>query len=227
MSVESVDLGFGGEPLPLGSHACWYYSGEDQLREALQFIRLGLEREGEFCALFADESRFDGLLSWLGEDMREEPEAFIESGQLALIGGAPTTVGLLDSIGARLDRAIQEGYRLIRFLGFIAWQSPGWPDDRSLLEFEARVNEVVTAYPAVIVCTYGVPTLLGPSLIYGGLQAHPISIIHGRMIRESPFYLTPAELVERRGKDRSSDVARASRTTRASAETHRAAELSS
>jgi hypothetical protein len=209
MSADSVDLGFGGEPLALGSHACWYYSGEDQLRETLQFIRLGLEREGEFCVLFADESRFEGLLSWLGEDLREQPRAFIERGQLALIGGAPTMAGLLNSIGTRLDRAIQEGFRLIRFLGFIAWQSPGWPDDRTLLEFEAHVNEVVTAYPAVIVCTYGVPTLPGPSLIYGGLQAHPISIIQGRVVRESPFYLRPAERVEMLGKDQSSGVARA------------------
>jgi hypothetical protein len=58
-------------------------------------MRLGLEREGEFCVLFADESRFEGLLSWLGEDLREEPRAFIERGQLALIGGAPTMAGLL------------------------------------------------------------------------------------------------------------------------------------
>jgi len=191
--APDVELGFGGETLPLGSHACWYYSSEAQLRETLGFIRLGLEREGEFCALFADESRFEGLLSWLADDLREGPATFIEDGRLALIGGAPTMVGLLEGIGARLDRALADGYRLIRFLGFIAWGSPGWPDERTLLDFEAQVNQVVTAYPAVIVCTYGVPTLPGPTLIYGGLQTHPISIIGGRVIRESPFYL-PAGL---------------------------------
>ena len=47
------------------------------------------------------------------------------------------------------------------------------PDEASLLEFERRVNDVVTAYPAAIICTYGVSHLTGASLIYGGLQTHP------------------------------------------------------
>ncbi len=193
MSEIRADLGFGDESLPAGSHVCWYYSGEDQLRETPGFIRLGLERDGEFCALFADESRFDELLSWLAEGLREDPRELIARGRLALIGGAPTMAGLLEGIGSRLDRAIQDGYRLIRFLGFIAWGSPGWPDEATLLEFESRVNQVVTAYPAVIVCTYGVPTLAGPRLIYGGLLAHPITIIQGRVVRDSPFYAPPAD----------------------------------
>ncbi|MEP7104796.1 MAG: MEDS domain-containing protein, partial [Chloroflexota bacterium] len=106
-------------------------------------------------------------------------------------GGAPTVAGLLETIGGRLERAVAEGYRVIRFLGFIAWDSPGWPDEAALLDFESQVNEVVTAYPAVIVCTYGVPTLAGTGLIYGGLLTHPISIIRGRVIRDSPFYVPP------------------------------------
>ena len=192
MAETPVDLGFGGESLPVGSHVCWYYSGEGQLRETLQFIRLGLQREDEFCVLFADESRLAGLLGWLAEDLGENPARLVEGGRLALIDGAPTLAGLLEKIGGRLDRAVAEGYRVIRFLGFIAWGSPGWPDEETLLEFESRVNNVVTAYPAVIVCTYGVPTLAGRGLIYGGLLTHPISIIGGRVIRDSPFYVSPA-----------------------------------
>lgn len=174
-------LGVGGELLPLHSHICWYYSGEGQLRETLRFVAVGLQSD-DFCVIFADRSRFETLLSWLAEELGESAETFVERGQLALIDGAPSREELLTKIGSRLDAALESGYRLIRFLGFIAWGAPGWPDEESLLEFEADVNEVVTAYPAVIVCTYGVPTLTGPTLIYGGLRAHPTQILDGRVL---------------------------------------------
>ncbi len=197
MTDDSVALGIGGETVPVRSHVCWYYSGEDQLRETLAFLRLGLASSTDFCVLFADEPRFEGLLGWLSEDLGRPAEGFIASGQLALIGGAPSIDLLTRSIGETLDRAVAAGYRVIRFLGFIAWGAPTWPDDSTLLEFEASVNEVVTAYPAVIVCTYGVPTLAGASLIYGGLQAHPQVVLDGDVV-DNPFYLRPAEFIERR-----------------------------
>jgi hypothetical protein len=50
----------------------------------------------------------------------------------------------------------------------IGWGKLGWPHEASLLEFERTVNEVVTAYPAAIICIYGLPHLTGASLIMGG-----------------------------------------------------------
>jgi MEDS: MEthanogen/methylotroph, DcmR Sensory domain len=183
MPKEAIELGFGGESMPIGSHVCWYYSGEEQLRETLGFLRLGLQRRDNFCVLFADHSRFEVLLQWLGSDMDEDPGGFLDRGQLVLIGGAPTTPELLAKIGARLDVAVALGYQVIRFLGFIAWGAPGWPDDEALLDFESQVNGVVTSYPAVIVCTYDVPILPGPTLIYGGLRSHPVAVLDGRVVR--------------------------------------------
>jgi hypothetical protein len=105
---------------------------------------------------------------------------------------------LLASIAKRLDQAMVDGYRVIRFLGFIAWGAPSWPDDSTLLDFEATVNEVVTGYPAVIICTYGVPSLAGPSLIYGGLQTHPHVFLDGHIVGGNHFYVQPDEFRDRR-----------------------------
>ena len=104
-----------------------------------------------------------------------------------MIPGEVKVDELASRISALIDQAIAQGFRVVRFLGFIGWGRPGWPDEKSLLEFERRVNIVVTAYPAVIICTYGVPSLSGASLIYGGLQTHPVTMI-GDDIRESPHY---------------------------------------
>jgi len=66
-----------------------------------------------------------------------------------------------------------------------------------LLEFESTVNQVVTAYPAVIICTYGVPKLPGTSLIYGGLKTHSLAAFEGAPFEANPFYVPPDVYMER------------------------------
>lgn len=187
-----MSVGWSEDALPLGTHACFYYSDEPSLRLTLDFVRTGLDRPGEFCVIFADDSRHDGLVGWLQDGYGGSVAERIGAGKLALIGGAPSIDELMAKIGGRLQQAMVDGNRVIRFLGFIAWGEKGWPDEASLLEFESRVNQVVTAFPAVIVCTYGVPTLEGSQLIYGGLQAHPVVFLNQRLISGNPFYVEPA-----------------------------------
>jgi hypothetical protein len=190
-----IGVGWGSETLPIGSHVCCYYSGDGPLRDTLAFLRVGLDRPGEFCVLFADISRHAGLLEWLAVGYAGNVAERISEGKLALIGGAPGLEQLVAQIAARLDGAVDAGHTVIRFLGFIGWGMPGWPSDHDLLEFEARVNEVVTAYPAVIICTYAIPALAGPTLIYGGLQTHPlVAIDHGRIV-SNPLAVPPADFI--------------------------------
>ena len=194
-ATAEISLGWNRDTLPQGSHVCFYYLNEEMLRRTLAFLRVGLDEPRDFCVLFADEARSARLLSWLQDDYPEDLQSLIDRGKLAVIGGAPTVDELLSAIGTRLDRAIKDGYQLIRFLGFIGWGQPGWPNDRDLLEFEAKVNYAVTAYPAVIICTYGVPSLPGTSLIYGGLQTHPITML-GDVTAPNPHYVQPAKFIE-------------------------------
>jgi hypothetical protein len=196
VAVAEVALGWSNDTLPLGSHVCFYYLNDEMLRRSLAFLRVGLDEPDEFCVLFADQARSGRLLSWLQEEHQGNVQSQIDRGKLAVIGGAPSAEELLATIGARLDRAVKEGYRLIRFLGFIGWGQPGWPDDRDLLEFEAKVNYAVTAYPAVIICTYGVPSLPGTSLIYGGLQTHSVTILGDVTERRNPYYVQPPKFIE-------------------------------
>jgi hypothetical protein len=195
--TADVTLGWNEDSLPLGSHVCFYYTNDETLRRTLAFLRVGLTEPGDFCVLFADEARADRLLGWLQEEHPEDLRALIDRGKLALIGGAASVGELLANIGSRLDRAVQDGYRVIRFLGFIGWGQPGWPADRDLLEFESKVNYAVTNYPAVIICTYGVPSLPGTSLIYGGLQTHPITVLDDGAARPNPQFAPPATFIER------------------------------
>jgi MEDS: MEthanogen/methylotroph, DcmR Sensory domain len=159
---------------------------------------VGLDAPDDFCVIFADRSRWASLTGWLQEGYEGDVEALIERGKLALIGGSPTLEGLVADIGGKLDAAVKErGFRRIRFLGFIGWGLPNWPSEHSLLEFESTVNQVVTAYPAVIICTYGVPKLSGTSLIYGGLKTHSLAAFEGGPFERNPFYVPPDVYLER------------------------------
>ena len=205
MKVETADvsLGFSNDTLPVGSHVCFYYSDEEVLRQSLAFVRVGLDEPDDFCVIFADQTRHGSLLASLQEGYSGDIGKLIENGKLAVIAGSPSLDMLVRDIQGRLDEAIDgRGMRRIRFLGFIGWGLPDWPNEENLLEFESRVNAVVTAYPAVIICTYGVPRLPGTSLIYGGLQTHPLVSMEGGKFQQNPFYVDPAIYLERLKKPR-------------------------
>lgn len=186
-----VTLGWTSGTVPLHTHACLYYSDEQTLKGTLSFLREGLDAPGELCVIFADSSRHEGLLDWLQEGYSGDVRQKLSDGKLAVIGGAPTREKLLAGIASELDAGLARGNHLIRFLGFIAWGSAGWPDEEELLEFESQVNAAVLAYPAVIICTYGVPRLNGPQLIHGGLGAHPVIFLDERVLTGSPLFREP------------------------------------
>jgi len=188
-ALASVGLGFSEERLPLGSHACLFHSDEAGLKGTMAFLRAGFDQPEEFGVVFADQGRFDSLGAWLQEGYERSVPSLIERGKLAMIPGAATSDDLIAGIGARLDRALAEGYTVIRLLGFIGWEQLGWPDTASIVEFEQRVNRVVSAYPVAVLCTYDLKKLGGLSLMEGGLRNHPITIMGDRIVRGNPFYL--------------------------------------
>ena len=187
-SGVQVSLGWTAGSVPLHTHACFYYADENTLRGTLAFVRAGLDAPGEFNVIFADQSRHDSLLEWLQDGYPGDVRASLAEGKLALVPGASTRGELLAKIAATLDGGLQRGHRLIRFLGFIAWGAPGWPDEAELLEFESEVNAAVAAYPAVVICTYGVPRLSGQQLIHGGLMTHPVVFLNDRVLENSPLF---------------------------------------
>jgi hypothetical protein len=174
-AAATVPLGLRDEWLPVGSHACTFHSDDERLRQTMAFLRAGFDQPADFGVLFAYRSRFDLWSAGFGYD--GSIESLIDRGKLALIDGAPRVENLMERIGQRLDQAVRDGYGIIRFLGFIGWNQPGWPDLASLVEFENRINEIVSAYPAVVICTYDLLGLPGRSLIDGGLRARPITIL--------------------------------------------------
>ena len=194
--MTHVPLGIGERDVPVPSHICLFYNDDAELRERLPFLTIGLDDPDQVCVLFGTHKRLARIITYLIEDTGRDIEAAIAEQRLVLIEGASTGDATLAHVGNTLERIAAGGAKLIRFLGFIAWDDPAWPDEADLLAFEAKVNLAVTKYPAIILCSYQLSALRGPVLIHGGIETHPMTVL-GTRIHENPHYVPPSEYLVR------------------------------
>ena len=189
-------LGLGDRDVPVPSHICLFYRDDEELRDRLRFLTLGLEDPRQACVIFGKFDRLSVVLGYLAEDSGRDIEADIGAERLVLIDGLSTGDATLAQIGMTLDRLVANGVTLIRFLGFIAWGDASWPPEDDLLAFEAKVNMAVAQYPVIIMCSYKMDALSGPILIRGGIETHPLTLL-GDRICENPHFVPPNEYLLR------------------------------
>ncbi|CAN5274258.1 hypothetical protein BH23CHL9_BH23CHL9_14280 [soil metagenome] len=191
----SAPLGFSELSVPIPSHTCLFYYDDEELRAKLGFVRIGLETDDQAVVLFGPARRLKQVLGYVAQDLGRNVSDDLATGKIVLlddIDGESNADSLLAGIGGGLDELMARGVTLIRFLGFIGWQDPAWPDHEQLLAFESRVNQAAAQYPSVVLCTYRLTDVPGPLLIYGGIETHPLTII-GQTICENPHYVVRAD----------------------------------
>ena len=184
-------LGFNDLSVPIPSHTCLFYYDDEELRQKLGFVRIGLETDDQAVVLFGPARRLKQVLGYVARDLGRDVDEDVANGKILLldpIDGAADDDSLLASIADRLDDLVARGVALIRFLGFIGWQDRDWPDHERLLAFESRINQAATQYPSLVLCTYRLTDVPGPLLIYGGIETHPLTII-GQTVCENPHYV--------------------------------------
>lgn len=184
-------LGIEGQDVEVPSHICLFYYDDTELRQRLSFLRLGLDDPSQAVVLFGPRARLEQVLGYIAEDLGRDAADDVRAGRIVLVEGAPDVPGTLGNIAGALDVLVARGVRVVRFLGFIGWGEPDWPGEEELLRFEAQVNDAVTRYPAIVICTYHTNALSGP-LLLGGMETHPLTII-GTTVHDNPHYVPPAE----------------------------------
>lgn len=121
-------------------------------------------------------------------------------GQLALRPWQAAAGGLdVDTMLATMARATSpDGGELAGFDGLRVMSQMGWAvrqglDRLDLLEYEARLNEVVDGHRRLAVCVYDLAPLDGATMM-DLLRTHPLTMIGG-VLRENPFFTPPAEML--------------------------------
>jgi hypothetical protein len=190
-------------------HICAFFNGMDEHYRVLRsFIKDGVDRGDRAFHLVDPERREDHLrrLADAGIDV----EAAMTSGQLEV---HPWQDGPLkgdhfdqDTWLEGFERVLQPaaGYAQTRFLAQMEWALVDLPGTEDLIEFETRVNYVVSKSGETVICAYDL-SKFGASTVMYALRTHPVVIIGG-LTQQNPFYVEPDQLLRELREQRPSQV---------------------
>lgn len=188
-----VELGIGDAQVPLGEHLAFLWETEEEFCNGVGFLERGL-RGDDYAVIFGHGDANEKVIAVL-RDRGLDIEKLMTAGRLILMQGTEDAGAMLAGIGSQFARSVGEGARVIRLLGNLGWGRTGWPNQREILSFEAKVTEAARLFPCVVVCMYDVTTLSGPILVHGGFETHPRTIQRG-IVRQNPYHVSTNEFLE-------------------------------
>jgi MEDS: MEthanogen/methylotroph, DcmR Sensory domain len=214
METNEHSVEFAGGMLGRHRHICAFFNSMDEEHRVLRsFIKDGFDRGEKAFHIVDPELRAEHLKRLAEVDINVERA--LGSGQLEVRlwqdcqfrGDRFDQDAMLTLIEEVLQSGPAAGYPLTRFLGHMEWallDKPGL-DDLSFVEFETRVNYVLTKYDDPVICTYDL-SKFSASMIIDIMRTHSVVIVGG-VLQENPFFVPPdqflLEIRERRSVRRS------------------------
>jgi hypothetical protein len=203
---HSVQLA--GVDLAGRNHVCAFFNSIDEEHRVLgSFYKEGLDR-GEKAAHIVDPAHREEHLKRLAEAGIHVRE-MTDTGQLEVL---PWTDAYVrdhrfdqDAMLATVEKLIQSGaaagYPLTRLAGHhMDWLFLDKPATYNLLEYEARLNHVLSHYDDPVICNYN-PSKFGATVAMDIMRTHPLVIIGG-LLRENPFFVPPEQFLDEMRKRR-------------------------
>jgi signal transduction histidine kinase len=186
----------------IGPHAhlaLIYESKEEQFAAAIPAIRIGIARR-ERCVYVADDNSTRDVIDALREG-GIDVDAALESGSLTVATRQDTTLEGGSFVPERLLRfwtdaaeaATAAGFTGLRIVAEMTWALHGDPGAERLIEFEAKVNDLVRSHPIVGICQYN-RRRFTPEAILNVIRVHPLVFFEGLVCR-NPYYVPPQEFL--------------------------------
>jgi len=208
MTTHEHPVELAGVNLAGRNHVCAFFNTIDEEHRVLgSFYKDGLDRGEKAVHIVDPEYRQEHLkrLAEAGIHVQE----MTDTGQLEVL---PWTDAYVrdhrfdqDAMLATVEKLIQSGpaagYPLTRLVGHhMDWLFLDKPATYSLVEYEARLNHVLSKHNDPVICNYN-PSKFGATVAMDIMRTHPLVIIGG-LLRENPFFVPPeqflAEMRERR-----------------------------
>jgi hypothetical protein len=190
----------GGE-LNGSHHACaFFHSRDEEYRVLLPFAAEGIAC-GEKCFHIVDPEHRQERLARLGSagididattaagqvEVKTWPEAYLR-------GQRFDQYAMLELIESTLREGQAGGYPRTRLWANMEWALEGLPGCDDIVEYESRLNPILSKYDDVVVCTYDL-SKFSASIVMDVLRTHPMVVI-GETIQENPFYVPPEKFLE-------------------------------
>jgi len=180
-------------------HICAFFNDMDEHYRVLQsFIKDGFDHGDRAFHLINPERREEHLARLV--DAGIDVELAMAAGQLEVRAWQDTCLrgdqfdrdAMLALVEELLNPGAATAFPRSRLLGHMEWSLLEIPGVDDLLEYEARLNQVIPDTSTVI-CAYDLSKFDASTVIYA-LRTHPVVIIGG-LLQENPFYVDPDQLL--------------------------------
>ena len=190
-----ISLGFTPERVLEGRHICYIFNDEEERRRTMsKYLSSGLEQNEKVLYLVdtMTPDDFSEAMGELGLDVAAWGEKLILSEAMPTYcpDGSFSCPEMLDVVGRFYEASLAEGYKGSRGTGEMSWAaSHGDVAMEEVMEYEARLNEVLDRYPYTAVCQYDARLFDGQTIL-DVLSVHPMMIVRGQLVR-NPFFIEP------------------------------------
>ena len=209
MANDEHSVHFAGVDLGRQRHVCAFFNSMDEEHRVLgSFYKDGLDR-GEKATHIVDADNRQEYLKRLAEAGINVQE-MMDTGQLEVLPWTDMYVrdhrfdqdAMLASVEKLMQSGAGAGYAHTRLVGHhMDWLFLDKPALRNFLEYEARLNHVLSKYNDVVICNYD-PSKFGASVAIDIMRTHPLVIIGG-LLRENPFFVPPDQFLQEMRERRS------------------------
>jgi len=182
-------------------HVCAFFNDLDEEHRVLRsFFKDGFDR-GEKATHIVEADKREDYLKRLTE-AGINVEEMMDTGQLEVLPWTDMYVrdhrfdqdAMLASVEELIQSGTSAGYPRTRLVGHhMDWLFLDQPAVHNLVEYEARLNHVLSKYNAPVICNYDL-SKFSASVAMDIMRTHPLVIIGG-LLRENPFFVSPEEFL--------------------------------
>jgi hypothetical protein len=206
--VSGDSIQCAGATLGQHRHVCAFFNDLDEEQRALcSFFKEGIDR-GEKAAHIVEADNREEYLRRLF-DAGINVQEMMEIGRLEVLPWTDMYVrdhrfdqdAMLASVEALIQSGTAAGYPRTRLVGHhMDWLFCDNLAVNNFLEYEARLNHVLSKYDDPVICNYDL-SKVGASVAMDIMRTHPLVIIGGLLLRENPYFVPPEQFLLDQGDD--------------------------
>ena len=203
-SVELAGVDLAGQ-----NHVCAIFNTMDEEHRVLgSFYRGGFD-QGEKATHIVESGKREAYLKRL-TDAGINVQELMDTGRLEVLPWTDMYVrdhrfdqdAMLASVENLIRSGAASGCTRTRLVGHhMDWLFLDKPAVNNLVEYEARLNHVLSRYNAPVICNYDL-SQVSASVAMDIMRTHPLVIIGG-LLRENPFFVPPDQFLEEMRERRS------------------------
>ena len=189
-----------GEKIDRPGHVCAFFDSRTEKYDTLAaYFAEGLAEGERIINVVDGDARSEHMHQVKARNVPLEDAiagddfTLLTSEETYLKDGAMDLEGMMDLLRDALETARTEGRR-VRTCGDMTWVSRTRVPMQRVMEYEARVNELVPTFDCTLLCVYDLADVT-TTLMSDILATHPFAILNGRA-RANPYYIPPAEYLE-------------------------------